>query len=302
MGKLSIVVNVVDEEVAVLSRAMESVKEIADEVILIDCTSSESLSSLAKEYGAKIYKHERVAYVEMVRNFGISKATGEWIFIIDPDEEVSESLQRVISGLVEKEEDDYYRIPRKNIIFGKWIKHSRWWPDYNIRLFKKGKVVWNEIIHTVPTTVGKGTDLEAKEENSLVHYHYETVEQYIERMNRYTSAMAKNLVEGGYNFDWTDLIHKPANEFWSRYFQGEGYKDGLHGFILAFLQAFGEFVVYLKIWSHYAIALKDKQIGLEDVTGVMKKVESDFHYWQADALLKEVGGIKYRIKRKFRLP
>jgi (heptosyl)LPS beta-1,4-glucosyltransferase len=299
VGKVSAVINVVEEEIGVLPRALASVKNLVDEIVLVDMTSSGKLFQATKEYGVKIIKHDRVPYVEVVRNFGISKVSNEWVLILDPDEEISSNLQRIIKDLIESGGADYYRLPRKNIIFGKWIKHSRWWPDYNIRLFKKGNVSWNEIIHTVPTTIGTGRDLDVKEENALVHYHYESLEQYVERMNRYTTAYAKNLIEGGYKFEWRDLIHKPVGEFFSRYFQGEGYRDGLHGLVLAGLQAFSELITYLKIWQKGKF--ENYHADIEEITKEMKEVESDFHYWQADALLKEVGGIKHRIKRKFRL-
>ena len=101
----------------------------------------------------------------------------------------------------------------------------------------------------MPTTKGKGLDLEPEEGNAITHYHYETVEQYIERLNRYTTEHAKNKIADGCKFDWSDLVRKPMNEFLSRYFQGEGYKDGLHGLVLALLQAFYSFIVFAKLWE-----------------------------------------------------
>jgi (heptosyl)LPS beta-1,4-glucosyltransferase len=190
---------------------------------------------------------------------------------------------------VKKPDADYYRLPRKNIIFGKWIKYSRWWPDYNIRFFKKGKVSWNEIIHSVPMTNGKGTDLEAKEKNAIVHYHYRSVEQYIERMNRYTSEHAKLLIKEGYRFSWRDIIQKPMSEFLSRYFQGEGYKDGVHGLALAGLQALSELVMYLKVWEKGGF--EARSLKVRKVVNEMKEVESELHYWQADLLIKNGGGL-----------
>lgn len=299
MKNISVVISVVEEEVSTLPRALASVKNLASEIVIVDMTGSNKLFEIAKKYHAKVYKHERVSYVEIVRNFGISKAEGEWILIMDPDEEVSKTLSDKITSIVDYNEADYYRLPRKNIIFGKWIKHSRWWPDYNIRFFKKGKVIWNEAIHSVPLTKGVGSDLKPSEENAITHYHYQTVEQYIQRMNRYTSAQTKGLVGDGYKFHWKDLIQKPAAEFLSRFFQGEGYKDGLHGLALAGLQAVSEFVVYLKVWQEKKF--KDVSLDLDETIKVMKNVESDIHFWQADSLLKENGGISQRIKRKFRL-
>jgi len=107
------------------------------------------------------------------------------------------------------------------------------------------------------------------------------------------------LVKDGYKLDWSDLVHKPVNEFLSRYFQGEGYKDGLHGLALAALQAFSEFVMYLKIWQ--LGNFREEHVDIEEVVNELKESESDIHYWESDSLLKEVGGLKHRIKRKLKL-
>ena len=299
MDKISVVISVVDQEVSLLPRALSSVINIASEIVLVDMTSNDALFELARKFRAKTYKHDLVPFVEVVRNFGISKAQGKWILIMDPDEVVSNDLSEKLKEIIYKKEADYYRLPRKNIIFGKWIKHSRWWPDYNIRFFKKGYVSWDEVIHSIPMTKGRGFDLEEKESNAIVHYHYQSVDQYIDRMNRYTSVQAESLVKKGYKFDWRDLIKKPSGEFLSRYFQGEGYKDGLHGLVLAGLQGFSEFVVYLKVWQ--LNKFRDTDSDLKKTIRVMKDSESDFHYWQADTLLKQNGKLVLRIKRKLKL-
>jgi (heptosyl)LPS beta-1,4-glucosyltransferase len=179
------------------------------------------------------------------------------------------------------------------------MKYSRWWPDYNIRLFKKGSVSWNEVIHAVPMTQGIGADLEAKEELAIIHYNYDSLEQYIERMNRYTSQHAELRINEGYKFAWKDIIGKPANEFFSRYFFGEGYKDGLHGLALSLLQAFSELTLYLKIWQKEKFI--DKEVNLADVTSLMRDEEKELHYWQNDSHYKESGKLTDRIKRKLRI-
>lgn len=299
MAKISVVINTRNEEKN-LPRALVSVKELAGEVVVVDMESTDQTVKIAKKAGAKVYTHRPTGYVEPTRNFAINKALGDWILILDADEEVGKELKSKLREIAQKPKANFYRLPRKNIIFGKWIKHSRWWPDYNIRLFKKGKVVWSEIIHSVPETHGKGLDLEATEENAIVHYHYDSIEQFVERLNRYTTEHAKLLVKDGYEFSWQDIVKKPTAEFIGRYFVGEGYKDGVHGVALAGLQAFSELVLYLKIWQHEKF--KEKELSLKDVVLTMKESESEIHYWRADTLIKEGGGILQRIKRKFKLP
>lgn len=282
-----------------LPKALSSVKSLADEILVIDMESQDQTVDIAKRAGARIYNHENVGYVEPARNFALRQAQGEHILILDADEEVPETLAKKLRELAENSKADFYRLPRKNIIFGKWIRHSRWWPDYNIRFFKKGAVTWSEIIHSVPETRGKGLDLPAEEKLAVVHRHYDSIDQYVSRMNFYTTKHAELLVKDGYKFSWQDLLKKPANEFLSRYFFGRGYKDGIHGLALAGLQALSELILYLKVWQ--AEKFKEERLNVQEVVGTMKDMESDVHYWQADTLLREGGGIVQRVKRKLKI-
>ncbi len=302
MKNISAIITAVSGEEKYLPGCLDSIKGFADEVFIVDMSGESVISAVAKKYGARVFKHDLVNYVEPVRNFGISKvnppAGGGWILILDPDEEIPASLAARLKEIIERQEADYVRIPRKNMVFGKWVMRARWWPDYNIRFFKNGKVFWNEIIHGVPTTEGKGIDLEGKEEFAIVHHHYESIEQYISRMNRYTSVQA-DLKSKDYQFEWKDLIAKPTAEFVSRFFAGEGYKDGLHGLALSLLQGFSELVVYLKIWQKEQF--EEKKISIREVVGAINESQSEVNYWEADALIKNGGGVVNKLKRKFKL-
>jgi glycosyltransferase involved in cell wall biosynthesis len=299
MTKISVCLNTLNED-KYLASCLASIKDFADEIVVVDMNSEDDSVKIARKFGAKVYEHERLSYVEPARNFAIKKATGDWILLLDPDEEIGKNLVNELKRISTDKSADYVRIPRKNIIFDKWMEYSRWWPDYNIRFFKKKNVNWSDEIHSIPITTGRGIDLEAKEDNAIIHHHYQTVEQYIERLNRYTTVQAKNRVREGYAFNWRDVIQKPMSEFLSRYFAGAGYKDGFHGLALSFLQSFSELVVYLKVWQ--LTKFKETKPPVSEVLSEFKDVASELHYWQADTLLKEVGGLKHRIKRKFRLP
>lgn len=295
---LSVVINAQNVE-ADLASAIASVKGIADEVVVVDQGSTDKTAEIAKKLGAKVFSHESVKYVELARNFAISKATNDWVLILDADEEITDSLAKKIKEIIGKPKADYYRIPRKNIIFGKWIEHTLWWPDYQTRLFKKGKITWNETIHSVPMTIGRGVDLPAEEKLSILHHNYDSIEEYLERLNRYTSVQSEFLIGDNYKFSWTDLIGKPFREFINRYFTGEGYKDGVHGLALSLLQAFSELVTYIKVWQKDKF--KEESIKLENVISEMKTKEKELHFWQNDALFKETGSFMARVKRKLRV-
>ncbi len=283
MGKISVVINTLNNK-AEISEAISSVKSLADEIVVCDMESSDNTPDIAKKLGAKVYSHKKEKYVELVRNFLISKATGDWILILDPDEEVPLKLAKMLKGLAAA---DYYRIPRKNIIFGKWMKHSRWWPDYNVRFFKKGFVSWNEVIHSVPMTQGKGMDLPEKEEYAIIHNNYKSVSSYFEKMLRYTDAQRDNLLKAGYVFSWKDLIKKPLDEFLSRYFEGEGYKDGIHGLALSLLQSFSELTLYLKVWEKQGF--EEKNLGKSEIKTESNKAIYDVKWW----LRKKLSWLKF---------
>jgi (heptosyl)LPS beta-1,4-glucosyltransferase len=297
VAKISVVINTLNEEEN-LPRALSSVEKIADEIVVVDMKSTDRTRAIAKEYGAKVYTHERVGYVEPARNFAIDKATYEWILILDADEEIPGSLAAKLIETAKKAEADYYRIPRKNINFGRWIKNSRWWPDYNIRFFKKGTVSWNEVIHSVPMTQGTGAELPDDEKYAIIHYNYQTISKYVSRMNRYTDIQAALLIEKEYKFVWQDVIRKPLSEFLSRYFAGEGYKDGLHGLALAMLQAVSELTLYLKVWQNEKF--KPQAINLTEFSQEVGNAEKQIKWWEIEASAKSDGFLKSIPKRIYR--
>jgi (heptosyl)LPS beta-1,4-glucosyltransferase len=296
---ISVVINTLNEEKN-LPHALASVKGFADEIVVVDMYSDDDTVVIAKSAEAKVFEHKRVGFVEPARNFAIEKATGDWILILDADEEIPHPLISILKNISDDPKSaDYYVLPRKNIIFGKWIKHSRWWPDYNIRFFKKGHVSWSEIIHSVPVTNGKGADLTAIEENAILHNNYTSVDQYIERLNRYTTYKAPILIKGGYKFSWMDLIKEPVSEFVGRYFQGGGYKDGVHGLALALLQAFSELVLYLKIWQEEKFW--ERSIAIPNVVKEIKSAQKEINYWVANTQLGEGGSLISRVKRRLKI-
>lgn len=295
MEKISAVVTAINGEDKSLASCLSSVRDFVSEIVIVDMSQGAEIKKVAKKFKAKVYNHDFVNYVEPVRNFGIQKAKNDWILILDPDEEVSKTLTKRLTNIIKENSADYVRIPRKNIVFGKILRHSKWWPDMNIRFFKKGFVSWDEIIHSVPMTQGRGMDLEAKDEVAITHHHYETIEQFVERLNRYTSVQA-SLKSKDYKFSWKDLIAKPIGEFLSRFFASGGYRDGIHGLGLSFLQSFSEVVVYLKIWQIQGF--KEESMPIDTVINEIGKARKEISYWENNTLVNEKGGIIPRIKRK----
>ncbi len=211
-SKISVVINTLNDE-ETIERVIKSVNW-ANEVIVCDMHSEDKTVEIAKKLNAKVFNTKKLEYVEPARNFAISKTTSEWVLILDPDEQVSENLKNELIRIAsENKQVDYVRIPRKNIIFGKWMKASMWWPDYNIRFFKKGKVTWGDKIHRPPQTNGEGLDISESEELAIIHYHYQSITQFLDRMVRYTKIQAQELVDEGDVLEWQGLMKKPMSEF-----------------------------------------------------------------------------------------
>lgn len=273
--KISAVINTFNEE-SNIERCISSVKW-ADEIIVCDMHSQDQTVKKAKNLGAKVVYFKQSDYVEPARNYAINQASGEWILLLDADEEISASLAEKINQIVKLPEADHVQIPRKNLIFGKWIQNANWWPDYHTRLFRKGSVVWSDKIHSKPKTTGNGLVLEAREDLAITHHHYQTISQFLERMNRYSKIQARELIKEGYVFDWQDLLKKPLSEFLGRYFANKGYKEGLHGLVLSLLQATSFLLLFLQIWE--AQGMKEEIVSLGDLKKVNNSSEAELQYW-----------------------
>lgn len=275
--RISAVVNTWNEEKN-LADCLRTL-EFCDEIVVVDMESTDSTKNIAKQFTDKIYDHKQVGFVEPARNFAIQKAVGDWILIVDADERIPRSLAARLTSIANQGDADFVRIPRKNIIFGQWLRHSRWWPDYNVRFFKKGVVEWQNEIHSIPVTTGTGISLEDEAALAIEHHHYNNIDEYFERSLRYSTQQANELISSGYRFDPADLITKPIGEFLSRFFAGEGYKDGLHGLALAFLQFISIMMIYLKVWQSEG----HQPIKSSELTPIWEKEfaskAKEIHYW-----------------------
>ena len=191
------------------------------------------------------------------------------------------------------------------MVFGQWLKYSRWWPDYNIRFFKRGYVEWQDAIHRPPITTGQGINLDPDPKYALIHHHYRTLDEYLERLIRYTDQQAKELLAEGYKFSLTDLISKPIAEFLSRFFAGEGYKDGLHGLAISLLQAFSTFVVYLRTWQEEGFTPQKDVLTTPVFQKLIGSKFRELKYWLYTVKIhlsgKKSERFVFKIKRKLNL-
>src|SRR3989344_7198804 len=236
MKKISVVISAYNEE-KMIEECLKSVKNFADEIILVDNTSEDKTVEIAKKYADKVFiRANDPVMLNRNKNFGFTKASGDWIISLDADERLTPKLSTEIRKSISQNQYWGYEIPRENIIFGKWIKHSIWWPDYNLRLFKNGKGKFPlKHVHEKLVVTGRVSKLK----NPMVHYNYQTVSQFIKKLDTtYTESETKNFIKSGKSINWYDSIRWPVADFAKTFFFDKGYKDGLHGLVLSIFQAF----------------------------------------------------------------
>lgn len=301
--KLSVVISAYNEEKKIKD-CLESVKW-ADEIIVVDNSSTDSTAAIAGKYTSHIYTRPNNLMLNVNKNFGFTKASNDWILSLDADERITPELHKEIISQLSSLNSQFlgYYLPRKNIIFGKWIRHTGWYPDYQLRLFRKSHGRFEERhIHEMLTLKGEAGYLK----NPFIHYNYESIAQFLHKtIVIYAPNEASERLRKGYVFNTLDCIRFPWKEFLKRYFADRGYKDGFHGLILSLLMAFYHLVVFAFIWEKKMFAEVEEKDVVQGLKGEIGKCGKELKYW---LYTKEIGQQKnvfrkiiLKIKRKLQI-
>jgi glycosyltransferase involved in cell wall biosynthesis len=254
MKKLSVIIPCYNSQ-DVIKDCLESVKW-ADEILVCDSFSDDKTLTIVREYTASIVQHEYINSA-MQKNWIIPKARNEWVFIVDTDERVSQSLKKEILEIMQNPGNyDGFKIPRRNFSFGKQLKYGGYWPDYQLRLFKKNKGKYqSRFVHAHVELNGSYGLLK----NPLIHYHDRQFFQVIEKMLlRYPRWEAIELLKGEEPCMWKIFL-KPPGIFIYRFFYKKGFLDGIHGFLAAGLWAAYTFMTYLNMFFLKRIYRNEKK-------------------------------------------
>jgi glycosyltransferase involved in cell wall biosynthesis len=242
--RLSVVVITLNEEDH-LRRCLESVAW-ADELVVVDACSHDKTVQIAREFTDRVIVRSWTGFATQ-KNFALDQSAGEWILSLDADEEAAPELRDEIVALVAGSAAcDGYAIRRQNIFLGRWIRHGGLYPDWQVRLFRRARGRFVErAVHesvTVEGTVGRLR-------GHLVHRSYESVSDFIERANRYSSLAAEQLVREGRRVRAGELVVRPLGRFLSMYMLKRGFLDGRRGLLLATLYAYYVFMRSAKVWE-----------------------------------------------------
>ena len=226
-----------------IKECLVSVSSLADEIIVVDDYSLDKTVGIAERFGVKVYQRKLVSLGEQKR-FGVGRASGEWVLLLDADERLTKNLSAEVKRAVKSKEYDGYNFYFRSFLFGKPMKPVL--SGGQILLFKKskGKIVSDEVHERVQVR-GRVGQLK----NPLLHYSYPSVFEVINKFNRYTGPEALIAYKKGERGGILKIIFAIPRVFFWRYFVGGEWKDGMHGFVLSMMFGIYHLLVQLKLWE-----------------------------------------------------
>ena len=218
----------------------------ADEVLVVDSGSTDGTPDLARARGARVIVRGWPGYAEQ-KNFAASQASHDWILSIDADERVTPTLHHEISAVLAREPQvSGYRVPRVTWHLGRWIRTTDWYPDYQLRLYHRGRATWTpRRVHESVTATGEVGQLRA----DLQHFAYRDLSHHFATMDRYTTLAAEDMRAAGRTAGVFDLTIHPWAAFVRNYFLRRGFLDGTAGFIVSLMNAYYVFLKFAKLWA-----------------------------------------------------
>ncbi len=244
-----------------MRRCLESLT-FCDEIIVLDSFSKDRTVEICREYTDKVFQEEWRGYIAQ-RNRLRELATHDWVLFLDADEEVSPTLRDQILYHFRTGVGRFvaYEFPRQVFYLGKWIRHGEWNPDIKLRLFLKHKGhSGGQEPHDMVIIDGPVKTLTGK----LWHYTYSNLNHHLQVVNRFSSISAREMYASGRRFRLWDLILRPQIRFIKGYWVKGGFRDGLRGFIIANIVAYGVAMKYAKLWECEWEAIMDKEYRPHD--------------------------------------
>ena len=239
---VSVAIITLNEE-ANIRRCLESVRW-ADEIIVVDCGSTDDTVKICEEYGCRVFNHEWEGYARQ-KNFAIGKATGDWVLSLDADEEVTPDLAQEILSAASKGSSDAYSMPRSNLFLGKWMRHGGWYPDRQLRLFKRGMGSFADVPLHEHIAMQEGSSIGLLT-NPLRHYTYPTVRDFLAKADSYTTIEVR---AGNRKHSVIGLLTAFPIKFVETYMYKSGWRDGIHGLIAALLVSSRVLLRQVKLWE-----------------------------------------------------
>ena len=227
---------------AVLEACLESLA-FADEIVVVDSTSSDATPEIAARHGARVVRKEWLGFGRQ-KQFAVEQATHDWVLCLDADERVSPRLAASIAAALAAPASPVYRMPRRNRFLGRWLSHGEGYPDWSPRLFNRLNARWSDdLVHEkVLYAVTPGTL-----QGDLLHDSSDDLTAYLDRQNRYTTLAARQAFEQGRSAGMLHLVFSPLVRFLKFYILRLGFLDGLPGLLHISIGCMNSYMKYAKL-------------------------------------------------------
>jgi glycosyltransferase involved in cell wall biosynthesis len=240
MNKVSVVIISFNEEKNIKD-CLENIRW-CDEIIIVDCGSTDKTLEIAKQYNVKIYKKRWMGYGRQ-KNYALSKATNEWILSLDADERIEPALSKEIKEILPTTIYDGFLVPFKHLALTHWIRRCGWYPEYHLRLFRKKKGKFTEdIVHERIIVQGKVGKLK----NAIIHSTIISINGRVSKINSRTSLAA---LKGAKTYHVLKFLFLPLLRFFYHFILKLGFLDGSYGIYVSYDRAFYEFLRQAKLWE-----------------------------------------------------
>jgi hypothetical protein len=233
----------------IIENAIKSAFLVTDDVLVVDTESTDNTYDIAKKLGCRVLHFPFHRYIEPSRNFALHSSGGDWVFILDADEEITQELAQEIKMTVENTDHSYFYVPRKNIFAGKkWLQHGGWYPDAVLRLIKKSAFKeWPTAIHSTPIISGTAGRLS----EPFLHYFHPNLENMVSKTMVYEDIESDLLFKAKKPVSTSTFFRKFFGELYRRLLKNAGFLDGSFGIIESFYQAYSKTITYLMLYEKY---------------------------------------------------
>jgi glycosyltransferase involved in cell wall biosynthesis len=233
-----------DEE-ATIERCLTSLRWADSLLVVLDDRTTDATAERAALCGARVVVNRFEDYGRQ-RNAALRVAETDWLLFVDADEVVPPELESEVRAVITGERPAAgYWIPRRNILFGHWVRHTGWSPDYQLRLLRVEKAKYREdrSVHELVELEGEAGHLASR----LIHYNYASLGQFLSKQRVYSSMEASDMYRRGVKPKPQNYILQPWRQFWRRYVTFQGYRDGWLGLLLSSLLAYYELRTYVRL-------------------------------------------------------
>lgn len=245
---LSVVIITYNEEKNI-SRCIESVEKIADEILIVDSFSTDSTKEICVRKKVKFIEHSFAGHIQQ-KNFAVTQATHDYILSLDADEALSEELKQSIFQVKQNWQHDAYEMNRLTNYCGKWIRHTDWYPDRKIRLFDRKKAKWGGINPHDKIVLAEDAKYILLQ-GDILHYSYHSINQHVSQLNYFTDIGARMAFEQNKRSGNCKILFSPVIKFFKSYIVRRGFLDGYYGFIVCAISSFASFLKYVKLKELY---------------------------------------------------